>query len=75
MAVKEALPEDEFLEFSSFLRNTIGEYIPGSKEFKGTAIQKGFTSVIYNANYTEETEKVEVKIVISKIGNEYKISG
>ena len=73
--MKKALPEDKFLEFTSQIKGIIGDYVPGSKKFVKTKKEGGFTSVIYNAEYTEEPAGVEVKIVISKVNNEMKISG
>jgi len=73
--MKKALPEDKFLEFTSQIKAIIGNYVPGSKKFAKTIKESGFTSVIYNAEYTEEPAGVEVKIVISKVNNEMKISG
>ena len=73
--MKKALPKDKFLEFASQIKGIIGDYVPGSKKFVRTKKEGGFTSVIYNAEYTEEPAGVEVKIVISKVNNEMKISG
>ena len=71
----EAVPEGEFIKFSSYLNNTIGKYVAGSKEVSGSTIQNGMIVIIYGADYTEESNKVTVTIGISEPdeGN-YKIS-
>jgi len=72
----EAVPEEEFIKFSSYLNSTIGEYVADSKEISGSTIQNGMIVVVYGADYTEETKKVTVTIVISEpVEGNYKISG
>ncbi len=72
----QAVPEEEFMKLSSYLHDTVGEYIPDSKEMTASGIQKGMDVVVYQADYTEEDEKVRVTIVISKnTDGDYKISG
>lgn len=75
-AMKIAVPEEEFLDFSSYLKNTIGYYEPGSKKHSYNIAQKGMVVIVYRASYTDEEREVEVKIVItgSRNGN-YLISG
>ncbi len=72
----EAVPEEEFIKFSSYLNNTIGKYEAGSKKISGSTIQNGMIVIIYGADYTGEANKVTVTMVISEPdeGN-YKISG
>jgi len=72
----QAVPEDEFIKFSSYINDTIGEYIPDSKEAAASGVQKGMDVVVYQADYTDEDEKVKVTIVVSKSADGgYKISG
>jgi hypothetical protein len=71
-----AVPEEEFVKFSSYLEETAGEYIKGSKKLSTSGIQKGMDIVVYLADYTKESEKVRVTIVISKNADgDYRISG
>ncbi len=74
--MKRAVPEEEFLDFSSYLKDTIGYYEPGSKEHSYNIVQKGMDVIVYRAGYTDEEGEVEVKIVItgSRDGI-YKVSG
>ena len=68
------ITEQEFLDFSSYLKDTVGDYIPGSKEFSYTSSQKGLYLVFFNAAYTLE-EEVEIQMIFVKEGDEYKIGG
>ena len=71
-----AVPEEEFVKFSSYLKDNIGQYVPGSKEYSGSSTKSGMILVIYKTDYTIETEKVLVSMVISKSDEGiYKISG
>ncbi|MEA2015471.1 MAG: DUF3887 domain-containing protein [Actinomycetota bacterium] len=72
----QAMPEDEFIKFSSYLNDTIGDYVQDSKEVTASGVQKGMDVIVYQTDYTGEDEKVKVTIVISKNENgDYKISG
>lgn len=72
----EVVTEEEFLRFSSYLKDTIGEYIQDSKKYSGYTVKNGNTLVVYRAEYTFEEEGVTVTTVISKTGEGiYKISG
>ena len=57
--------EQEFTRLFTFLNDTIGEYKRGSKNYLKSTIQGEVTAVIYTTDYTEETEKVLVTIVVS----------
>lgn len=74
--MKASVPEKEFLDFSSYLRDTIGYYEPGSKEYSYNIVQRGMDVIVYRVTYTDEEGEVEVRIVITrdKDGN-YFISG
>lgn len=75
-AMLEAVSEQEFMKFSDYMKNTVGEYIQGSKEYLSSAIQSGVNIVAYTADYTEETEDVIITIVVSKSNKDtYEISG
>jgi len=72
----DAVPEEEFMKFSSYLKDNVGQYVPGSKEYSSSSIQSGMILVIYETDYTIETGKVMVGMVISKSDKGiYKISG
>jgi len=72
----QAVPEEEFVKFSTYLEETSGEYVRDSKKLSTSGIQKGMDIVVYLADYTGESEKVRVKIVVSKNADgDYKISG
>jgi hypothetical protein len=62
----DAVPEEEFMKFSSYLKDNVGQYVPGSKEYSSSSIQSGMILVIYETYYTIETGKVMVGMVISK---------
>lgn len=72
----EAIPEEEFIKFSSYLKNTVGEYVKDSKEISTSGVKGEMYVIVYGADYTEETEEVTVTVSISEFedGN-YKISG
>ena len=74
--MKISVPEEEFLDFSSYLKDTIGYYEPGSKVRSYNIAQKGMDVIVYRASYTDEEGEVEVKIVItgSRDGT-YRVSG
>ena len=75
-AMLEAVPEQEFVKFYSYLENTIGQYVPGSKNYSQSRIQSGINVVIYEADYTEETEKVKISIAVSESEEgKYQVSG
>jgi PBP1b-binding outer membrane lipoprotein LpoB len=75
-AMLEAVPEEDFIKFSSYLKDTAGEYVAGSKEMSKSGIQKETNIIVYEANYTGESEKMIVTMVISEIGDgSFKISG
>jgi hypothetical protein len=72
----EAVPEEEFIKFSAYLKETVGEYIPGSKNYSGYATRSGMIVIVYKADYTVETEGVVVTMVVSEpTEGVYKISG
>ncbi len=74
--MKISVSEEEFLDFSSYLMNTIGYYEPGSKEHSYNIVQNGMDVIVYRASYTGEEGEVEFKIVItgSRDGT-YRVSG
>ncbi len=75
-AMLEAVPEQEFVKFYSYLENAIGQYVPGSKNYSQSIVQSGINVVIYEADYTKETEKVKVSIAVSEPEEgKYQISG
>lgn len=72
----EAVTEEEFIKFSSYLEENAGEYMPDSKKYSGYTTKNGNILVVYRAEYTLEEEGVTVTTVISKSGEGiYKISG
>ncbi len=72
----EAVTEEEFLKFSSYLKENAGEYMPDSKKYSGYTTKNGNILVVYRAGYTLEEAGVVVTTVISKsIEGTYKISG
>lgn len=72
----EAVTEEEFIKFSSYLKENAGEYMPDSKKYSGYTTKNGNILVVYRAEYTLEEEGVTVTTVISKSGEGiYKISG
>jgi len=72
----EAVTEEEFIKFSSYLEENAGEYMPDSKKYSGYTTKNGNILVVYRAEYTLEEEGVTVTTVISKSSEGiYKISG
>jgi len=68
--------EDSFATFSTYLKDTIGEYRQDSKEYVDSYTQSGFYVVIYETDYTDEPEDVIVKAVVSVTDDGvYQISG
>jgi len=68
--------KDSFATFSTYLKDTIGEYRQDSKEYVDSYTQGGYYVVIYNSDYTNEPENVIVKAVISVTDDGvYQISG
>jgi hypothetical protein len=68
--------KDSFATFSTYLKDTIGEYRQDSKEYVESYAQGGYYVVIYDTDYTNETGNVIVKAVISVTDEGiYQISG
>jgi hypothetical protein len=75
-AMLQVVTKDSFTTFSDFLKDTIGEYREDSMEYLDSYTQGGYYVVIYNTDYTNETENVMVKVVLSEAAEGiYKISG
>ena len=57
--------EQYFTTLSTYIKEAIGEYEQGSKEYLSSNIQDELYVVIFEADYTKETEKVAVVVVVS----------
>ena len=73
--MKDAFPEESFLEFTDQIEESIGTYEPNSKKLVKTAKESGVIVTVYNARYTGESEDVIVTIVLQKVDNKIKIAG
>lgn len=72
--MKKAVTKDSFTQLSSQVKNGIGDYIPNSLKLVRIANEQGYTSAYYDMNFSKRSN-VKIKMVFSKINNEYKISG
>lgn len=72
-AMKEALPEKTFKEFSTSTRTKIGDYL--SKEFYKAEKQKQYTVIYYRARFSKESDDVIVKTVFSENEGKHQVSG
>ena len=54
-----------FINLSTYITDTAGEYVQGSKEYSRSSVEGGMNVLIYTADYTEETGNVVVTIVVS----------
>jgi hypothetical protein len=72
--MKKAVTKDSFTQLSSQVRNGIGDYIQNSLKLVKIANEQGYTSAYYDINFSKKSN-VKIKMVFSKIDNEYKISG
>lgn len=72
--MKKAITKDNFAQSVCTIKDEIGSYMPGSIKFVTMAIEKGYTSVYYEANFSKKNN-IKIKMVFDKINDEYKISG
>ncbi len=69
-----SIPEEEFIRFSTYLKDTIGDYTPGSKQFSYSSNQKGLYLIFYTADYSFEKD-VTIQMIFVEEGDYYKIGG
>jgi hypothetical protein len=71
--MKGAIPKESSGEFSSQIKEGLGEYVTGSKEYLSAAREDEFTIVYYKAEYANKDTKV--KVVFREVNGEMKIAG
>ena len=72
--MKNAVTKDNFNQLILPVKDGLGDYIPNSIKLVTIAIEKGFTAVYYDADFSKKSN-IKIKMVFSKINDEYKISG
>ena len=72
--MKKAVAKDNFTQFILPIKNGLGNYIPNSIKLVTIANEQGFTAAYYDANFSKKVN-IKIKMVFSKINDEYKISG
>jgi len=72
--MKKAITKDNFIQLFLPVKNELGDYIPNSIKLVTIANEQGFTAVYYDANFLKKNN-IKIKMVFSKINDEYKISG
>jgi len=72
--MKKAVTKDNFIQMILPIKNGWGDYIPNSIKLVTIANEQGFTAVYYDANFLKKNN-IKIKMVFSKINDEYKISG
>ena len=72
--MKKAVTKDNFIQLILPVKNGWGDYIPNSIKLVTIANEQGFTAAYYDANFSKKVN-IKIKMVFSKINDEYKISG
>jgi hypothetical protein len=72
--MKKAVTKENFNQFILPLKDGLGDYVPNSIKLVAIASEKGFTAAYYDADFSKKNN-IKIKMVFSKINNEYKISG
>jgi len=72
--MKKAVTKDNFIQMILPIKNGWGDYISNSIKLVTIASEQGFTAVYYDANFSKKNN-IKIKMVFSKINDEYKISG
>jgi hypothetical protein len=73
-SMKKAVTKDKFAELSLQIKNGIGDYTPNSLKLISIANEQGYTVAHYTLDFSKKNN-VKIRMVFSKINNEYKISG
>nr|QNO48579.1 hypothetical protein CJINKJJD_00012 [Methanosarcinales archaeon ANME-2c ERB4] len=71
--MKNAMTEAAFVETNAVIKSKIGDYV--SKEFWKAESEDQYTSVYYNAEFTDEPADVTVRVVFQEISGDAKVSG
>ena len=71
--MKNATPEAVFNETNVVIKSKIGDYV--SKDFWKVKCEDQYTTVYYNASFTEEPEDVAVTVAFLEVAREMKVSG
>jgi hypothetical protein len=72
--MKKAVTKDNFDQLILAVKNGLGDYDPNSIKLVTIANEQGFIAAYYDANFSKKND-IKIKMVFSKINNEYKISG
>ena len=72
--MEKAVTKDNFNQLILPIKNGWGDYIPNSIKLITIAYEQGFTAVYYDANFLKKSS-IKIKMVFSKINDDYKISG
>jgi len=74
-AWKMVLPENRFVQMRTRIKAEIGDYLPGSKEFRKVKKEGIYTLVYYKAKFTEEPSGVMVKVSFQEIEEGMYVAG
>jgi len=72
--MRKAVTKDNFNQIILPFKNELGDYVPNSIKLVTIANEQGFTSAYYDADFSKKND-IKIKIVYSKTGDKYKISG
>lgn len=71
--LKESISEKKFLETDSQIRGSIGNY--KSREYLGFLVNGEMTVVLWKARFDKSEDDVLIKLVVSKRGDKYPVTG
>jgi hypothetical protein len=75
-AMKKAIPETDFQEMAAAFDEKIGDYVSKKYVSRQDEVQKIYTVVIYQAEFTREPAGVKVTITfLETVGGEVLVSG
>lgn len=73
-AMLKGIPKDQFSNLLTQIKGKIGNYITGSKKFSTAVLKDNNYTVVYYANFSEETGNVKITIGFQKNGDAYRVS-
>ncbi|MBU4334227.1 MAG: DUF3887 domain-containing protein [Candidatus Omnitrophica bacterium] len=71
--LKESVSERKFIETDEYFQDSLGDY--QSREYLGFVVKGRMSIVLWKARYAKSEDDVVVKLVLSKRGDEYLVTG
>jgi hypothetical protein len=72
--MKKTVTKENFNQLILPVKEGLGYYVPDSIKLVTIAREQGFTAVYYDADFSKKSN-IKIKMVFSKIDDEFKISG